>query len=83
MNSFYGEKVKDRGVLKMKAAIVRSIYQLNVIFRVCKVIGCSVLECSEKVYPISVLRQFHVYVYIDRHIAISSYRKTADKEQRI
>lgn len=67
----------------MKAAIVRSIYQLNVIFRVCKVIGCSVLECSEKVYPISVLRQFHVYVYIDRHIAISSYRKTADKEQRI
>ena len=61
---FYGEEVKDRGVLKMKAAIVRSIHQLNVVFRVCKVIGCSVLECSEKVYHINMLRQFHVYVYI-------------------
>lgn len=67
----------------MKAAVVRSIHQLNATFRVCKVIGCSVLECREKVYHINVLRQFHVYVYIDRHIAISSCRETANKEQRI
>lgn len=53
-------KLRTKECWRGKLQLIGASIHLNVVFIVCKVIGCSVLAYSQKVNFINMLRQFHI-----------------------